>query len=134
MTTTPIQPVSTVAALERVLEDRVLDADIPAGGHLRESELAREYDVARHSLRAACDALVRRGLLRKRINRGFFVPELTRHDAEEIFELRKALELPVVRRLAVRRDLPAATREALNAMDGLPDDAPWREIVRADVA
>jgi len=129
----PIQPVSTVAALERALEDRILDGDLGPGAHLRESDLATEYDVARHSLRAACDALARRGLLAKRINRGFFVPELTRRDAEEIYGLRMALELPVVRDLARSREIPPATRAALAAMDALPDDAPWRDIVRADV-
>ena len=134
MATTPLQPVSTVAALERALEDRILDADLPAGAHLREAELATAYDVARHSLRAACDGLVRRGLLTKRINRGFFVPELTRRDAEEIFELRAALELPAVRRLAGERRVPQATRQALATMAALADDTPWRDIVRADVA
>lgn len=133
MTATRIQPVTTVAALERALEDRILDADLPAGTHLRESELAADYDVARHSIRAACDALARRGLLTKRINRGFYVPELTRHDAEEIFELRAAFEMPVVRELAYRREIPPATKDALAVMEALPDDAPWREIVRADV-
>ena len=77
--------------------------DLEPGAHLREADLAQEYDVARHSLRAACDALARRGLLTKRVNRGFFVPELTKRDAEEIFELRRALELPIVRDLAAGR-------------------------------
>jgi DNA-binding GntR family transcriptional regulator len=130
----PLRPVSTVAALERALEDRILDADLPAGAHLREAELTAEYDVARHSVRAACDALARRGLLVKRLNRGFFVPELTRADAREIFDLRLALELPVVRDLAGRHETPPAVRAALAAMDALPGDAPWRHIVRADVA
>lgn len=134
-THTRIHPVSTVAALEQALEDRILDAELPAGAHLREAELTKEYDVARHSLRAACDALARRGLLTKRVNRGFFVPELTRRDAEEIFELRTALELPVVCRIAQEHDgVPDATRDALSTMAALADDAPWREIVRADVA
>ena len=130
---TPIHPVSTVAALEQAIEDRILDGDIPAGAHLREADLAADYDVARHSLRAACDALTRRGLLTKRINRGFFVPKLTQRDAEEIFELRRALELPVVRELAGKGHLPESTREALQRMTRLPRLAAWRDIVRADV-
>ena len=63
MPSAPLQPVSTVAALEAALADRILDGELAAGAHLREEELAAEYDVARHSLRAACDALGRRGLL-----------------------------------------------------------------------
>jgi DNA-binding GntR family transcriptional regulator len=133
MIAAPIHPVTTVAALEQALEDRVLDGDLPPGAHLREAELALDYDVARHSLRAACDALARRGLLTKRVNRGFFVPELTKRDAEEIFELRRALELPIVRDLAAARTVPARTLQALEDFEAMPRDAAWRDIVRTDV-
>jgi DNA-binding GntR family transcriptional regulator len=133
MTAAPIHPVTTVAALEQALEDRILDGDLPPGAHLREAELALDYDVARHSLRAACDALARRGLLTKRVNRGFFVPELTKRDAEEIFELRRALELPIVRDLAAARTVPARTLQALEDFEAMPRNAAWRDIVRTDV-
>ena len=133
MTAAAIHPVTTVAALEQALEDRILDGDLAPGAHLREADLAGDYDVARHSLRAACDALARRGLLTKRVNRGFFVPELTRRDAEEIFELRRALELPIVRDLAAARTVPARTVRALEAFEAMPKDAAWRDIVRTDV-
>jgi DNA-binding GntR family transcriptional regulator len=129
----PIHAVTTVAALEQALEDRILDGDLPPGTHLREAELTRDYDVARHSLRAACDGLARRALLTKRVNRGFFVPELTRDDAEEIFDLRRALELPVVRELAAARTVPERTQRALATFEQLPTTARWRDIVRTDV-
>lgn len=128
-----IHTVSTVAALEQALEDRILNGELDAGAHLREAELAAEYDVARHSLRAACDRLVRRGLLAKRVNRGFFVPALTSRDAHEVFELRRLYELPVVRQLAARREVPAAMLASLRAFDSLEDDAPWRGVVRTDI-
>ena len=133
MTAAPIHPVTTVAALEQALEDHILDGDLAPGEHLIEAELTRDYDVARHSLRAACDALARRGLLTKRVNRGFFVPELTKRDAEEIFELRRALELPIVRDLAAARTVPARTLQALEGFERLPRDGAWRDIVRTDV-
>jgi DNA-binding GntR family transcriptional regulator len=133
MTAAPIHPVTTVDALEQALEDRILDGDLPSGAHLREADLARDYDVARHSLRGACDALARRGLLTKRVNRGFFVPQLTRRDAEEIFELRRALELPVVRDLAAARTVPERTLQALTAFEAMRKNTPWGDIVRTDV-
>jgi DNA-binding GntR family transcriptional regulator len=133
MTTVGIHPVTTVAALEQALEDRILDGDLAPGGHLIEAELTRDYDVARHSLRAACDALARRGLLTKRVNRGFFVPELTKRDAVEIFELRRALVLPVVGQLAAATTIPDDTKQALAAFEALPKSAAWRDIVRIDV-
>src|SRR4051812_37320825 len=130
---TPIPPVPPVAALEQALEDRILDGDMMPGAHLVEADLQRDYDVARHSLRAACDALARRGLLVKRVNRGFFVPALTQDDAGEIFELRRAFELPPVRALAERKQIPEATGRALAAFEQIPKHAPWRDIVRTDV-
>jgi DNA-binding GntR family transcriptional regulator len=130
---TALHTVSTPAALEAALADRILDGDLASGAHLREAELTAEYEVARHSLRAACDALTHRGLLVKRANRGFFVPELTKADAREIFELRRALEAPVVRRLAARGEVPAPTATALDALRALPRDAAWRDVVRADL-
>jgi Bacterial regulatory proteins, gntR family len=128
-----IHVATTVAALEQALEDRILNCELDAGAHLREAERAAEYDVARHSLRAACDRLVRRGLLAKRVNRGFFVPALTSGDAHEVFDLRRLYELPVVRQLAARREVPAAMLASLRAFDSLEDDAPWREVVRIDI-
>ena len=131
--TAPLATVSTVAALESALADRILDGELAPGAHLIEADLTAEYEVARHSLRAACDALARRGLLVKRANRGFFVPELTADDAREIFELRRALEAPVVRVLAERGELPKATAEALDRLKELPADAAWRDVVLADL-
>jgi DNA-binding GntR family transcriptional regulator len=133
MTAAPLQTVSTVGALEQALEERILGGELAAGEHLRETDIATEYDVARHSLRAACDALARKGLLVKRPNKGFFVPELDADDAREIFELRRALELPVVRLLAESKEVPPATQAALAALQALPDDAAWRHVVRADL-
>jgi DNA-binding GntR family transcriptional regulator len=130
----PLETVSTVGALERALEDRILDGDLGPGAHLREAELSREYDVARHSLRAACDALVRRGLLVKRVNRGFFVPELTLEDAREIFQVRRAYELPVARDLAARGEVPPAMLAAMRTFEALADDDPsWHDLARIDV-
>jgi DNA-binding GntR family transcriptional regulator len=129
-----LSTISTVAALEQALEDRILDGELEPGAHLREAQLAREYDVARHSLRAACDALVHRRLLTKRVNRGFFVPALTLEDAREIYEVRRAYELPVARQLAARGELPAAMLAAVRAFESLADDDASRPgLVRIDV-
>jgi DNA-binding GntR family transcriptional regulator len=129
-----LQTVSTVDALTAALEAQILEGGFAPGDHLREQELTAEYDVARHSLRAAADALVRKGLLVKKPNRGFFIPNLTREDGNEIFELRFAYEWPAVRALTERREVPSATREALDSMHVLDDGAPWPDIIRADRA
>src|ERR1035438_10359793 len=126
--------VSTVQALEDDLERRTLDGEFQPGEHLREIELARQYDVGRNTLRAAFDGLARRGLLVKSRNRGVFVRVLTRRDLVEVYELRSAIEIQAGRSLAAQRSVPDAARQALAAERQLTGDSPRRDLVEADLA
>ena len=92
-----LETVSTVHALERALEQRVLEGQFRPGEHLREIELSREYEVGRNTLRAAFDALVGRGILMKARNRGVFIRVLTERDLADVYELRAALEVQAAR-------------------------------------
>jgi DNA-binding GntR family transcriptional regulator len=123
---------SAVEALETELERRILDGDLRPGERLREVELATRYGVGRHTLRAAFDALVRRGLLSRTRNRGVSVPVLTRNELAEIYELRAALEVEAFRALAVRGEVPPEAREAIARLSRLGPRAPWRLVVAAD--
>jgi DNA-binding GntR family transcriptional regulator len=126
--------VSIVEALEDDLERRVLDGEFRPGEHLREVELADEYSVGRHTLRAAFDGLVRRRLLERARNRGVFVRALTVRDLSEIYELRTALEVQAFRALAVRRVVPDAARDAVDRLRTLDSGSPWRLVVESDLA
>ncbi len=129
-----LETVSTVHALERALEKRVLDGQFRPGEHLREIELSREYEVGRNTLRAAFDALVGRGILMKAQNRGVFIRVLTERDLADIYELRAALEVQAARTLAARRAVPADARDALARELGLDEDFPHRSRIEADLA
>jgi DNA-binding GntR family transcriptional regulator len=129
-----LQTVSIVEALEDDLERRVLEGEFRPGDHLREHELADEYGVGRHTLRAAFDGLVRRRLLERARNRGVFVRALTASDLAEIYELRTALEAQAFRALAARREVPDAARDALARMLALDAASPWRLVVEDDLA
>jgi DNA-binding GntR family transcriptional regulator len=126
--------VSTVQALEEDLERRTLDGEFLPGEHLREIELARQYDVGRNTLRAAFDGLTRRGLLVKSRNRGVFVRALTTRDLAEVYELRAAIEVQAGRILAARRAVPEASRRALDAERRLAGSSSRRDLVEADLA
>ena len=126
--------VSTVQALEEDLERRTLDGEFQAGEHLREIELARQYDVGRNTLRAAFDGLARRGLLVKSRNRGVFVRVLTARDLIEVYELRSAIEIQAGRTLAAQRAVPDEARRALAAERQLTGDSARRDLVEADLA
>jgi len=129
-----LETVSIVEALEEELARRILDGDFTPGEHLREIELSEQYQVGRHTLRAAFDGLVRRRLLQRARNRGVFVREFTQQDLAEIYELRTALEAQAFRTLAVRKTVPEAAREAIARYRTLNSRSPRRLVVEADLA
>jgi DNA-binding GntR family transcriptional regulator len=129
-----LEVTSIVEVLEEELARRILDGDLSPGEHLRELELSEQYEVGRHTLRAAFDGLVRRGLLQRARNKGVFVREFTAHDLAEIYELRTALEAQAFRTLAARGTVPDEAREAMKLYRTLNSRSPRRLVVEADLA
>lgn len=129
----PLQRVSTVEAVANAVRALVLDGDLAPGTQLREVELANSYGVARHGVRAALHSLVQEGLLRHHANRGVFVPRLTAEDVADLHTLRCAVESEAVGRLAQRRHPLDGVNEALERLERVVRDAPWRELVKADL-
>jgi DNA-binding GntR family transcriptional regulator len=128
-----LSTVSTAEALEQDLQRRILQGDFGPGEHLGEVELSEEYKVGRHTLRAAFDRLVQRGLLLKERNRGVSVRRLTADDLREIYELREALEVEAMRILAGRRTMPDAATEMTEVLNGLSSRSPRVEVIEADL-
>jgi DNA-binding GntR family transcriptional regulator len=128
-----LQVVSTLDALSDSLRRRLLEGELEPGTALGEVELASEYGVARPTARAAIQALVAEGLLRREPNRSARVPELTADDVRDLFYVREALELQVVSTLVERQLRPPAAEEAVLRLERLPRRAPWDEVVEADV-
>jgi DNA-binding GntR family transcriptional regulator len=125
--------VSTVDALVAALRQRILDGEFAPRSALREVELASEYEVARHSVRAALQSLAQSGLLSHVPNRGMFVPEMTPADIADIFRLRAAVEIEVVTELAERGRVTQAMEEALAKLINLPADARWSTVIQTDL-
>jgi DNA-binding GntR family transcriptional regulator len=130
----PLGTVSTAEALEADLERRILQSEFAAGEHLGEVELAEEYGVGRHTLRAAFDRLTRRGLLAKQRNRGVSVRQLTADDLREIYEVREGIETVTVRILAGRRLVPDEARAMTTKLKTLTTRSPRADVVAADLA
>ncbi len=129
-----IATVSTVEAAANAIRDLILDGELDPGARLRENDFAERLGIARHSFRAATQILIGEGLLRREPNRGVQVPVFSQTDVEDIFKLRAALEVEAAR-LAIEADtVPATARDAVARLRALPDDAPWADIVRSDLA
>jgi DNA-binding GntR family transcriptional regulator len=133
MAARPLEVVSTLDALSSSLRTRLLDGQLAPGTAIGEVDLASEYGVARPTARAAIQALVAEGLLRREPNRSARVPQLTADDVRDLFYVRAALELQVVATLVERHMRPHAAEEAVRRLERLPRRAPWDEVVEADM-
>ncbi len=128
-----LKTVSTVEAAADALRQLILDGGLEPGARLKETEFAERLGVARHTFRAASQILIGEGLLHRLPNRGVQLAVLDADAINDIFKLRAALELEAVRLVVLQeRPLDAAARavERLNAID---DNAPWRSVVDPDM-
>ena len=88
------------------LRERILRWHYPPAHHLGEQELCDELSASRIPVREALRALAEQGLVDLIPNRGCFVKQPDVEATHHLFDMRLALELFVVERLA-RSSLPA---------------------------
>ncbi|MET0566591.1 MAG: GntR family transcriptional regulator [Acidimicrobiia bacterium] len=89
---------STVELVHRWVMKRMLRGEIPPGRWLRQDDLAEQLGVSKIPVREALHRLAGVGLLRFEANRGVVVPSLSAAEANEIYELRMAVEPILLRR------------------------------------
>ncbi|MGQ4615698.1 GntR family transcriptional regulator [Nocardia sp. R7R-8] len=111
------------------LRDELLSGSHRPGERLREEELAARFGTGRYTVRAALRSLVASGLLDHRPNRGAIVPLLSRERVDELYDHREVLEIGALR-LAQRHGADLGrVAEATHALQALPDDASWVEVI-----
>ncbi len=91
-----------MAVVTGELRRRILALELSPGEHLVESRLAEQLDVSRNPVREAIRVLATEGFVEISPRRGAFVASCSPEDAENMFEVRLALE-PVGTRLAALR-------------------------------
>ena len=84
----------------RELRSRILNWHYPPGHHLSEPELCAEFSASRVPVREALGVLMEQGLVEKVPNQGCFVKQPDVESAQHLYNMRLALELFVVERLA----------------------------------
>ncbi len=98
-----------------ILRRSITEGALPPGAQLSEVELTEVLQVSRNTLREAFRLLTHEGLLVYKLHRGVFVPELGERDVVDLYRLRRALEVDVVRGLSDRDpELPASRLERLS--------------------
>lgn len=103
-----------------VVRERILDGTVPADQAIRQDALAAELGVSKIPLREALTRLEQEGLVRSKVNRGYFVSSLGAVEAEEVYALRLKLE-PEAVALASRRATEAERQNAIKTHDALDE-------------
>ena len=95
-----LQSNSLTMLVQREIERLILAGEFPPGFKLTEIELALRLGVSRGPVREAFRVLEESGLVRLEKNRGVFVREVSVREADEIYEVRAALDELAERKLA----------------------------------
>ena len=123
-----LQAHSLPSLVQAEIEQMILRGELCAGQRINEVELAEHFRTSRGPVREALRALSECGLVRTERNRGAFVREVSITEADEVYDVREALDELIGRRLAER-----ITQEQLTALRALlaqMDEATGREDLR----
>jgi phosphonate utilization transcriptional regulator len=121
-----VQSNSLPALVQVEIEHLILRGTLAIGQRVNESELATRFGTSRGPIREALRALEESRLVRSEKNRGVFVREISVAEADEIYDVREALDQLIGRRVAERatpeqlRDLEALLAE-MDAATGVQD-------------
>ncbi|GGK42050.1 GntR family transcriptional regulator [Nocardia camponoti] len=84
---------SLVAMAAADVRQLIVTGQLPPGARVHEPPLAEQLEISRPPLREALRILESEGLLKQTPRRGYRVVEMTDRDVEEIYSLRRTLEL-----------------------------------------
>jgi len=100
-----LQTSASTSAKDRIysyLYQQLSSGALPAGHVISELQLSRTLGTSRSPIREAIGQLVSEGLLEQAPNRSAVVVNLSREDIVDLFEVREALEIYAVRKVAGR--------------------------------
>ena len=124
-----VQSSSLPALVQIEIEQLILSGELAVGQHVNESELAARFGVSRGPIREALRALEESRLVRSEKNRGVFVREISLAEADEIYDIREALDELIGRRVA-ERATPAELAELEALVAEMEDLARARDLKR----
>lgn len=99
-----------------IIRERILKGEYNIGEKIKENQIATELRVSRTPIREAFKQLENEGLIDYIPNRGCFAKGFTKQDIEDIYAVRKALEV-----LAVEWAVSRITLEEINKLQDQSD-------------
>lgn len=121
----------------RHAKELILSGELPGGSLISEGEIAERVGVSRTPVREAFLRLQSEELLQLFPKRGAVVSAMAPGEAEDVLEMREALECAAVKRVVRREDgalaeLVAELREAVRTQSGLAREMDLATFVGAD--
>jgi DNA-binding GntR family transcriptional regulator len=96
----PTKPKQLSHRIAAAIRDRILNWQYPPGYHLGERVLCDEFSASRIPVREALNSLLEQGLVERVPNQGCYVRQPDIQGVNQLYDLRLALELFVIERLA----------------------------------
>jgi DNA-binding GntR family transcriptional regulator len=124
-----IHRVSVADQVALILRQRILNGELRPGTPLQEVPLAASLGVSRNTMREATRILSLENLLKRSIHRGVAVSQLSIKDVEEIYHLRRMLEISGV--LGARDGRSEVLPELRDAVEGYERAVRERDWLRA---
>ena len=109
MNPTSVRTTQTERAYE-ALRRMLLNGEIPSGTRLTELVWTGRLGVVRGALRSALGLLAHEGLLARGARGGFFVPQYSQSDVDQILEVRLALEVTAIEMAGIRGVKPGTCK------------------------
>ena len=97
-----VQSNSLPGLVQAEIEKLILRGELAVGQRINESDLASRFAMSRGPIREALRALEESRLVRSEKNRGVFVREVSVREADEIYDVREALDQLIGHRVAER--------------------------------
>lgn len=94
------QPLPLAKMAYEILRDSIIHGQLRAGEVYNEMALAKDLGISRTPVREALLELSAQGLVTFLPRKGLMVKHFTRKDVEEIFELRRVIELAAIEKVA----------------------------------
>jgi DNA-binding GntR family transcriptional regulator len=117
-----------------ILRQRILDGELRPGTQLPEIPLSSSLGVSRNTMREAVRILCLEGLLQRSIHRGVAVARMSLTDVEEIYHVRRMLEIPAVLAAKTRHsDILAQIASALQGYEQAVHAGDWSQAVNFDL-
>ncbi|MFN8471869.1 MAG: GntR family transcriptional regulator [Anaerolineae bacterium] len=118
----PLNVVNLREHIKREVCNAILSGVFKPGGRLNEAQIADQLGVSRAPVREALASLEREGIVTSIPRRGYFVVNFTDKDIEEIYSLRRLLELGALQR-AMPRINSGHIDELQRIVDGMGEEA-----------